>query len=265
MKNLVFALLIILSVLISSCSTTDYNKVDYTIEDTTYIYGNCDSLEIGCVEISLSFLTLHDDKYKELNDSVNGAVKEFLYSSPFSEEGDLTFDALKNSIVDDYKKIKEDFPDSPVRYSYDREITISTDTLNVFSLAFRGSDYFGGAHPNSFFGFANFDKTSGKEILLSQLLIDNYQNELDKAGEKIFRQIKGLSPSQNLNVAGYWFDNNKFILNNNFLIAKTGLRFLFNQYEIAPYAEGITIIEIPYSEITGIIKKNGILSKLIRK
>jgi hypothetical protein len=38
-----------------------------------------------------------------------------------------------------------------------------------------------------------------------------------------------------------------------FYFTSTGLCFYFAPYEIAPYASGIITVEIPYSELTGLI------------
>jgi hypothetical protein len=42
-------------------------------------------------------------------------------------------------------------------------------------------------------------------------------------------------------------------LNDNFAVAKRGIIFYFNSYEIAPYAMGPTELLIPYAKLSGII------------
>lgn len=264
MRRLLLSGFSILFLFLFSCtSNNNANKISHKTNDTTYVYGNCDSVEIGCVTIELNYIKLDDNNYKMLTDSVNTDINELLFTSPFNQMKKGNFDSLKNALIEDYKSIKSDFPESGIQYSYMRKVEIETDTLGVFSIAFSGSDYFGGAHPNSFFGFMNYNKLSGKEYKLSDLLVNNYDNELDKIGEKIFRKDKGLTDNQDLEKAGYWFKDGEFVLNNNFVITKTGLKFLFNQYEIASYAQGITQIEIPYSKIKYLVKPNSVLNKFI--
>jgi hypothetical protein len=79
--------------------------------------------------------------------------------------------------------------------------------------------------------------------------------------------VKNLKPNQSLE-GEFWFDNNKFHLNENFLFTKTGITFFYNEYEIACYACGTTEIEIPYKNIKSLINKNGLLksfSKIITR
>jgi hypothetical protein len=53
---------------------------------------------------------------------------------------------------------------------------------------------------------------------------------------------------------GYFFENQRFILNDNFVLTQKGIKFLFNVYEIKPYTAGITELEIPYEKLNGILK-----------
>ncbi|MCB0300152.1 MAG: DUF3298 domain-containing protein, partial [Calditrichaeota bacterium] len=54
----------------------------------------------------------------------------------------------------------------------------------------------------------------------------------------------------------FFFENNRFELNDNFRIGDNGLEFLFNPYEIAPYAFGAMTLELPYSEIGDLLSKS---------
>ncbi len=68
-----------------------------------------------------------------------------------------------------------------------------------------------------------------------------------------------------LNDAGYWFDKNNFELNDNFLIKKNGLLFVFNPYEIAAYVYGAIEVFIPYKEIKDLIKDDSVLNLYLNK
>lgn len=57
------------------------------------------------------------------------------------------------------------------------------------------------------------------------------------------------------------FENGTFRLNNNFGILQTGLIFCFNPYEVGSYAAGSPMVFIPYAEIAGLIRPDGILSR----
>jgi len=72
-----------------------------------------------------------------------------------------------------------------------------------------------------------------------------------------------LKPDENLEEAGFWFNEGNFKLNDNFLITTDGLKFFFNSYEIGPYAIGTTELLIPFSRIKNILKDNSVLKKFI--
>ena len=41
----------------------------------------------------------------------------------------------------------------------------------------------------------------------------------------------------------------------NFLLKDDGMEFLYNTYEIAPYVVGVTVLKIPYGDLTDLLKK----------
>lgn len=76
--------------------------------------------------------------------------------------------------------------------------------------------------------------------------------------------MKQLGPDDDLGSAGFWFENNKFSLNDNFLILDSGLVFYYNNYEITAYAFGPTELEIPYTKIKTLVDEKNILKDLVK-
>lgn len=120
-------------------------------------------------------------------------------------------------------------------------------------------NYEGGAHPNSNFTYLNYNPSDHKEIVLDNLIKPNTMPKLTAIAEKIFRKNEQLSPTQSLKDS-YFFENDKFSLNQNFTITKEGLKFLYNPYEIKAYAFGITELLIPFAELKDIAKPNSLLN-----
>ena len=104
---------------------------------------------------------------------------------------------------------------------------------------------------------------SGEIIELPDILIDGYLDELNNIAEPIFRKEKELTEDINLTEAGFWFDDDKFGVSNNFTIGKDGLTFYYNSYEITSYAYGPTELFIPYKSIKKLIIQDGLLSGFI--
>ena len=57
----------------------------------------------------------------------------------------------------------------------------------------------------------------------------------------------------------------QIIPNGNFLIFPSGILYLYNEYEIASYSNGITRVYIPYTEIETLLKKENSVVNQIRK
>jgi len=60
--------------------------------------------------------------------------------------------------------------------------------------------------------------------------------------------------------AGFYFEQDIFTLTDNFAITKEGLKFVYNPYEVAPYAFGQQEIIIPYTSLKEVIRKDGLLT-----
>jgi hypothetical protein len=68
-----------------------------------------------------------------------------------------------------------------------------------------------------------------------------------------FRKSNNLSPSDNLQDAG-WFIDNQLKATNNFFFRDKKVVFVYNTYEIAPYSMGVTQVKIPLSRLENILK-----------
>ncbi len=139
---------------------------------------------------------------------------------------------------------------------FDQEINVSYlkryDDIACFSVG--GNFYaFGTPHPSASLEFFNFKLSNGELIHLSDLLNKGEKGKLNKIAEKILYKNYGKD---------MWdFENGEFELNDNFEISKKGLTFLFNQYEIGPYAIGMPEIFIPYSKIKKLLKSESVLKE----
>ena len=79
-----------------------------------------------------------------------------------------------------------------------------------------------------------------------------------------FRRLKELTSEADLGQAGFWFENNKFYLNDNFLITDSSLVFYYNDYEITAYAFGPTELIIPYSKIATLVGDQSLVKHFIK-
>jgi hypothetical protein len=216
-----------------------------------------------------------NDKYCQKTKSHNTLCMEYQLEYPEQIQSDkqgLT-DTIKKSIQkykDDFKvgdaeryiitTLKEDDYGMSGTWSNETNVELFATTQNTFTLSITNGGYMGGAHGNYATGFDNYDINSSKKITLNDLLITGYKGKLNKIAEKYYKKMYASNENENLQNLG-WFDN-KFILANTFAITSQGLYFLYNSYEIKPYAAGQTTFLLPYNTFNGLIKKDSILSSI---
>ena len=204
-------------------------------------------------------------EYPEFDDSgVNKKLAKFMnqqvmkiYTDPALGGGDL------KKVMEDFKNYREDSEGSPFATGWYIEKSISYDApvSGIGTLTYSGYAYTGGAHGGSWVYYHNYDLKKEKKLKLTDVLVKNYQKTLLTVGEKLFRQLKGLAPGQSLE-GDFWFENNKFHFNDNYLFTAKGLVFYYNEYEISCYACGTTELLIPWKDIKILVIKDGPLGKL---
>ncbi len=113
------------------------------------------------------------------------------------------------------------------------------------------SSYSGGAHGNYAIGYQNIDKKTKKELKLQDILKPNQEKAFEDFVENFYRKSQHLSKNDSLKEAG-WF-NDEFTLAENFAITPKGLYFLYNSYEVQPYAMGQETILLPYEKIASFL------------
>lgn len=263
-KNIFFVLMFASLAFISCKKNEEYPKLVYKYAEHNFQYGPCDSSSLECVDIKIKTLEISGGLTPAVRDSVEKAVNNFVLAPTVGESKYSSFEQLRDSLIDNYKKTRLEIPDMPLSYGLERSIKVETDTLGIFAMEFFEYTFFGGAHPNTVTVYENINLADGKTIKLSDLFIPGFEEKLNVIAEKSFRKVREIKPDENLEEAGYWFEKGKFKLNNNFVITKKGLKFLFNPYEVAAYALGETEFLIEYSQLKEIIKKGSVPERFVR-
>ncbi|WP_134090885.1 DUF3298 and DUF4163 domain-containing protein [Olivibacter sp. XZL3] len=171
-------------------------------------------------------------------------------------------DTQYNSIEEEAKAFIETYEDFVKLDEYPRAwysemyAKVIQNTPDYLCVSLELSDYTGGAHGNYTTLFFNYDPVKVDTIGLEKIIPVKKQASLTKVAEQIFRKQEGLSPEQALDES-YFFEDNTFHLNNNFSLTPKGLLFLYNVYEIKPYAAGITKLMLPYAQIDSLMSAEG--------
>jgi hypothetical protein len=190
---------------------------------------------------------------------INKLIRGYLLQPLFDENPSESVEKLIDEFLREYETFKSDFPEAFQLWSFDRTGKVRHNSHYIFSMELSEYSYLGGAHPNTYVNFVNYDLKSGKEIKADDLFYNNFDKDLNSIAESEFRNLKELSESEDLGQAGFWFDNNRFHLNDNFLITDSSLIFYYNNYEITAYSFGPTELEISYLKIKDLIKSDGLL------
>jgi DNA-directed RNA polymerase subunit L len=230
----------------SSCQKKGRNNnatdtLTYEIKTLTTTYENCITDSPDCTYITYSYphFSITDTAGEKLNTYVRYLL---------GETGKTTLQQTQTTFINDYKLYLKD---SKMKQPWYRQtnIDIAYQHNKIVSLKIDMDDYTGGAHGMYSITYYVFDKAKRKALPLSSLLKKDKMSEVTTLAEKAFRKGVELSDNTDLDKAGFWFKDNKFALNDNYCIISEGIVWLYNPYEIAPYASGTTEVTLTKEEL----------------
>ncbi len=125
---------------------------------------------------------------------------------------------------------------------------------NFFALINSNETYFkGAAHGNSEQTLYLLDTNTQKIVPLKTLLVDPSAEK--KLAQLQYQALEQLFKTLDIDIQEHFADDHwQFIPSTNFIPSKMGLTFIYNPYEIAPYALGTIEITVPKEALKGIIK-----------
>ncbi len=203
-------------------------------------------------------------EYFELNEkspsylaTVNELVSKAVQSD-FEEpkEEKITANLTKKYFADLLSDFKKDFLNVGEEYmpwSLMDSIHIDDSNANFVHLESYTYSFTGGAHGNGYEGHILLDKKTSKILSLSDVF--NNVKKLNSLVDKHFRKSQGLNANESLEDAG-WFIEGRLEANNNFYFTNKNVVFVYNSYEIGPYAAGAPTVEIPISQVKPLLKIN---------
>lgn len=140
-------------------------------------------------------------------------------------------------------------------YHYLIEATTQQGTANTLSYLATVDYYEGGAHGINQLITFNFDNTTGKLITLADVFAPGYESQLKSTLLKALKSKTGLNSMNELKDAGYLYSMDMFP-SENFILNEETITFVYNPYEIAPYALGSIELVITYSEVSQILNSS---------
>ncbi len=209
-------------------------------------WGKCD-VEVSCVTVKVAYDSLASD---EVNvEPVNRFVKNWLLDFSTIDSNASDFASAVEKIIDEYSDFKKDFPESAISWSFVKDAKIGLMRYPIISVELIEYEFTGGAHGSQSTTYVNFKYKNSEPELFNDFLNDEEKEIISRLIEEEIRKKFGLSAREPLSRAGIWEEMKKIKFNGNLKIEEHGLRVLFNQYEIAPYAMGAIEVFIPYKKI----------------
>lgn len=195
-----------------------------------------------------------DSLHKNINSWICGEWNRPDDVKPFGE-------SLFESLSIDWHSVYDEMAPEDRLGAFTRhyEVTLETQTDRYVTYFYRQHEYQGGMHGYTTEVGFTFRKSDGKQIKLIEDTDSPEFAQLLKDGVKRF--FGGDQPASDEEVLEYLFASEVEALDNLPLpgnapyLTKTGVVFLYTQYEIAPYSSGIITFEIPFAQIKPYLTK----------
>lgn len=275
---------LIILLLLSSCNQQKSakekmgNKSTKIIELKTYVYKKKYEWKPNRDLGSLTFDAKVELPIDFYNQEVLENVEKYIVSIIFKEKfnymdtksilpsyGDRLFEDYKT--YDDYLEELDtlDANDPQVIANSNNQISIEGSAIykddKILAYSYERTGYLGGAHGFSENLLYNFNLTDATLIKEKDIFKTNYKASLTQLIRgQIVEDNASIESIADLSDFNYYEEN--IIPNNNFLITKEGLLYVYNEYEIAPYYIGQTTVLLPYSKIRPILRPNNIIEHI---
>lgn len=201
-----------------------------------------------CPEVTINYVEIIGDE--EVSEKINKKIKKFIYSSLLMGEDTIptakSIQEAATGFIEVYNADKAQFPDMAGEYF--AEISVTEIYTSKEHLCFEMRQYLftGGAHGYGTTSFLNIDPQTGEELTSNQLFKNN--KEFTAFAEKQFRAEKKIAKDHSINENGFWFENDEFYLPESVGFTQDSIIFVYNQYDIASYADGPIELKIPLKE-----------------
>jgi hypothetical protein len=140
------------------------------------------------------------------------------------------------------------------------EITYQTTYFQrgIISIYFGVSYYMSGAaHPNGYSLVLNYDLLEGAQINLADVFLP---------GSDYLQVISDISTTTLSNEGRLEFPEGALpdeVNYKNWNITPTGLRITFDPYQVGPYAMGFQVVDVPYADLSSILRSDGAIGRVL--
>lgn len=249
-------------ILLVRCSADESSDTgsETALTATTYTFERlspgCQGDSTNCASFSVRYpmLTQNGDSavLKRINQAIQNEAKQALWvGEPGQDVTGISLDEMSAQFFTDYQQVQQESARHPMPWVVEAEGELVFQSEQLINVAMRSYQFTGGAHPNSYTAFLNFDRKTGQPLQWEDILIDS--TAFVNLAEQQFRRARQIGSNTSLDQAGFFWGGS-FHPPANFSLEENGLRLFYNNYEIAPYALGPTDFVIEYHQLSDVIK-----------
>ena len=239
------------------CKQYHFDKVVYLTQDRQ------DSLSMSFDYIVPHYSIANENApYQQLARTVCAAVLGDAFVDMKPQQALEAYAALKHTeyIQNNLPLMQEwemDNPDQPHGATmFNQELIINASPLStghgIWSYGIDIYEYTGGAHGNNYLIIQNYDLSTQGLVTEEDLFRPDYFEPLHKLlVSALIEQTEEASTERELKKLGYSIED--IVPNDNFSVSAEGITYVYNPYEIAPYAMGRTHIFLPWDTIQNLL------------
>lgn len=266
----ILMLILVIALLLASCAKTDAQTATLpqnTINTETVSSVNTSEIEEEFVRPLLSVsVPVVSEKYTHSNgDEIYSFTAQHMQlihpNASVADKVVLDFlnrvDAARIDAESILAAAKNDYTDDDTWHPYSYQVIYSPSRIDYGVLSMFGvqNSFTGGMHGSKSCVAVNYDLMTGDILTLGSIMhadaskedFINLVNEKLEAMKDEYQLYDHYKDGVTDRLDG---DENLY---EDFFFTTTGLNFFFSPYEIAPYSSGIITVEIPYSELPGLI------------
>lgn len=185
--------------------------------------------------------------------AINRALSEEIISILSFSEGE-PIDNVEKAIASftaSYRELRDRF-DYELPWEASVKGKVVHEDERIITLEVNSYSFTGGAHGYASTTYLNFDKGKGRELDNGELFRD--PGDFEEFVEARFREQEDIPATGNINATGFMFEGDRFHLPLNMGYTDNGLRLIYNQYEVASYADGPIELILPYGAVGKYLK-----------
>ena len=219
-------------------------------QEITFIEINNSFVETASVDVNIQKAEGSHSISAGINTTIENHIANMLL---FSEEpvDHISIKEAAQKFNEEAVRFKNDFEESNVVFEAQFDSELSYQSSDIISIAITGYLNTGGAHGNTNITIFNFDAQTGNVLDFDTLITD--EESFTDLAQSYFE--KEVHADENKEFSDYFFGE-EYHLPANIGYSDKGIVLVYNQYEVASYATGITQYTIPYSELTDILIKH---------